>query len=73
MRTYLPLLDSLHIDNTYDAAVRLQKILRTRVTYQTEIPIHYPTAEEIHRTGVGRCDGVVLYGIQLMRAAGFPL
>ena len=54
MRTYLPLLDSSHIDNTYDAAVRLQKILRTRVTYQTEIPIHYPTAEEIHRTGVGR-------------------
>ena len=47
MRTYLPLLDSSHIDNTYDAAVRLQKILRTRVTYQTEIPIHYPTAEEI--------------------------
>ena len=43
MRTYLPLLDSSHIDNTYDAAVRLQKILRTRVTYQTEIPIHYPT------------------------------
>ena len=72
MRTYLPLLDSLHIDNTYDAAVRLQKILRTRVTYQTEIPIHYPTAEEIHRTGVGRCDGVVLYGIQLMSAAGIP-
>ena len=52
--------------------MRLQKILRTRVTYQTEIPIHYPTAEEIHRTGVGRCDGVVLYGIQLMRAAGIP-
>lgn len=72
MRTYLPLLDSSHIDNTYDAAVRLQKILRTRVTYQTEIPIYYPTAEEIHRTGVGRCDGVVLYGIQLMRAAGIP-
>lgn len=38
----------------------------------SRLVVHYPTAEEIHRTGVGRCDGVVLYGIQLMRAAGIP-
>lgn len=72
MKTYLPLLDSLRIDNTYDAVMMLQKILRTKVAYDEVIPTYYPTAEEIHQTGLGRCDGMVLYGIHFMRAVGIP-
>ncbi len=72
MKTYLPLLDSLHINNTYDAVMTMQKILKTRVAYHEVIPQYYPTAEEIHETGLGRCDGMVMYGVNMMRAVGVP-
>lgn len=72
MKAYLPLLDSLHINNTYNAVITMQKILKTRVAYHEVIPQYYPTAEEIHETGLGRCDGMVMYGVNMMRSVGIP-
>lgn len=72
MNIYLPILDSLQVDNTYDAVMIMQKILKTKVAYHEVIPKYYPTAEEIHATGLGRCDGMVMYGVNMMRAVGIP-
>lgn len=72
MDTYVPLLDSLQIDNTFEAVMFLQKLLRQKVTYLENMPLHYPTVEEIGKTGKAKCDGVVLFGVNMMRAAGIP-
>lgn len=56
MRTYLPLLDSSHIDNTYDAAVRLQRY------YEPESPIkrRYPSTIQPQRRSTGQGLDVVM-------------
>lgn len=72
MRTYLPLLDSLHINNTYDAVLMTQKELKKKIAYQDATPTYYPTIEEIHETGLARCDGLAMYGVNAMRAVGIP-
>lgn len=72
METYVPILDSLKIQDTFEAVMILQKMLRKRVTGTNKIPLNYPTVEEVCQTGHGRCDGIVLFGVSLMRAAGIP-
>ncbi|WP_297905371.1 transglutaminase domain-containing protein [uncultured Parabacteroides sp.] len=72
MKTYLPSLDSSQITNTYDAVMMLQKKLKAKVAYQETVPAYYPTMEEIHETGLGRCDGMAMYGVNMMRAVGIP-
>lgn len=72
METYVPLLDSLQIDDTFEAVVFLQKLLRQKVTYLENTPLYYPTVEEVNETGRAKCDGTVLFGVNMMRAAGIP-
>lgn len=72
METYVPLLDSLQIDDTFEANSILQKKLKQTVAYVNITSINYPTVEEIHLTGNAKCDGLAMYGVNVMRAAGIP-
>lgn len=73
MEHYLPLLDSAHVNNAFDACMIINAQLMKDLKYkETGSPL-YPTITETYHAQKGNCEGLCNLGTMAMRAVGIPI
>ena len=73
IKEFMPLLDSAKVETTIQACMVINEELRKKTKYKETGLSLYPTIEETHKFGIGRCEALCNYAIFVMRAVGIPV